>query len=122
MKTNIYIYIFQDILPQCHTVKELSDERKQKVISLSVILMIFHSNCYLTYTSAEHIKDYIKKKLPHNVGSQAMTKRPTRSSIEAFLFKKNCFICGKVCDIEPDEKHPDRWQKNMGFYIEQPTG
>ena len=31
-----------------------------------------------------------------------------------FDFKKSCFICGVECIVEPDPKHPSRWNKKQG--------
>ena len=39
----------------------------------------------------------------------------TYSSIQIFDFKRACFICGEVCAVQPDKKHPDRWKKNPGI-------
>ena len=108
--------IFTNILITRRTctrpVEQLSEERKFKVKNSSIARLdsyhakidwnaplFFHSNCYLTY----------------NPGSEVAAKRPTRSSLDAFQFKRNCFICGDVGSIEPDKKHPDRWKKNKGF-------
>ena len=36
------------------------------------------------------------------------------SSIEAFEFKTQCFICGKDCAVKADPKNPSRFKKNPG--------
>ena len=33
----------------------------------------------------------------------------------SFEFKTSCFICGHLCAIVPDERHPERWEKNKGI-------
>ena len=30
-------------------------------------------------------------------------------------FRKLCLFCAKPCSIIPDERHPDRWEKNAGI-------
>ena len=32
-----------------------------------------------------------------------------------FDFRKLCLFCAKPCSIIPDERHPDRWEKNPGI-------
>ena len=74
----------------------------------------YHTNCYNTYTSNNHIERYLKRKR-RNQGEETIVKRSKRLSTELFDFKKHCLICGKLCDIEKDKKHPDRWEKNPAF-------
>ena len=37
------------------------------------------------------------------------------SSEATFDFKTNCLICGKVCEVEPDKKNPERFNRNPGY-------
>ena len=37
------------------------------------------------------------------------------SSGPVFDFRKLCLFCAKPCSIIPDERHPDRWEKNPGI-------
>ena len=37
------------------------------------------------------------------------------SSGRVFDFRKLCLFCAKPCSITPDERHPDRWEKNPGI-------
>ena len=32
----------------------------------------------------------------------------------SFDFKKSCFMCGSERIVEPDPKHPSRWNKKKG--------
>ena len=106
----------------------MSEERKFKVKNSNIARLdsyhdkidwnaplFFHSNCYLTHTSTDDVTRHLKRNLTHKPRSEVAAKRPTRSSLDAFQFKRNCFICGDVCSIDPDKKHPDRWKKNKGF-------
>ena len=34
---------------------------------------------------------------------------------EKHNFRKLCLFCAKPCSIIPDERHPDRWEKNPGI-------
>ena len=42
-------------------------------------------------------------------GPTPPAKRIRRSEQETFIFKKHCFLCGKVCE-EVDPRHPNRWR------------
>ena len=75
--------------------------------------LYYHQNCYLTYTSNNHIERYLKRKNQNQEAS--CVKRSKRSSTTFFDFKKNCLICGEACNIEKDKKHPERWNKNKSF-------
>ena len=37
------------------------------------------------------------------------------SLITSFDFERACFFCGELCDVKPDRKHPDRWEKNATY-------
>lgn len=34
--------------------------------------------------------------------------------MQKFDFKKLCLFCGEPCAVEPDERHPDRFEKKPG--------
>ena len=69
---------------------------------------LYHDqNCYLTYTSNNHIERYLKRKNQNQEAS--CVKHCKRSST------KNRLICGKACNIEKDKKHSERWNKSKSF-------
>ena len=122
--------MFQNIL-DCSDTNELLDApltttRKEKVkqcskkrddefyetLDLSINLY-YHQNCYLTYTSNNHIERYLKRKNQNQ--ESPCVKRSKRSSSTFFDFKKNCLICGEACNIVKDKKHPERWEKKKSF-------
>ena len=37
------------------------------------------------------------------------------SAEDNFDYNKCCIFCAKKCLVEPDEKHPDRFEKNPGY-------
>ena len=123
--------IFRDVLECCIEKDlagtELSEACKEKVIQsshkrkdgLHDKLNLFHNthyhkNCYLTYTSNNHIERCLKRKNQEESGTSSV-KRSKRSDLRSFDFKKNCIICGEFCNVIKDKKHPDRWEKNKAF-------
>ena len=122
--------VFKHIL-ECSITCELSEDclseaRKEKVVQCSIrrndnlhagldlSSIHYHKNCYLTYTSNDHINRYLKRTHSEEAGTSDV-KRSRRLSTEKFDFKQNCIICGKYCNVIKDKKHPDRWKKNKGF-------
>ena len=96
-------------------VKQWSEKRNDKfyeTLDPSNVLH-YHQNCYLTYTSNNHIERYLKRKNQNQEAS--CVKHSKRSSTTFFDFKKNCIICGEACNIEKDKKHRERWNKNKSF-------
>ena len=106
----------------------LTDTRKETAVSASVNIkdglkqllkdctddLLYHSNCYFTYISPDHINR--KKRKSAETGlTAAPPKRKTRASSVGFNFKVHCFVCGDICNVIPDKKHPDRWKKNKAF-------
>ena len=106
---------FSDYLESCHidnqfADKELTALRKQTVIvksidrgdSLQVDInklerLVYHTNCYLNYTSNEKIERHLKRK---NSSESAKTtpRKLLRGSI-AFEFKTQCFfLWRKMCN------------------------
>ena len=67
-----------------------------------------HKNCVSSYTSKSHIKSSVSKQNGTN-GPTPPAKRIRRYEQETFIFKENCFLCGKVCE-EVDPRHPNRWR------------
>ena len=74
----------------------------------------YHKNCYLTYTSSSHIERY-RKRTSQGGEDSPPPKRTGRSSSNLFDFKRNCLICGDICNVEKDKKHPERWERNKAF-------
>ena len=101
------------------TVKQSSLRRKDNLhLSLdSINSLYYHTNCYLSYISDDHINRHLKRKSNDDSSSSSASsnKRNMRSASVKFDFKKNCIVCGNCCNIIPDKKHPDRWAKNKGF-------
>ena len=96
-------------------VKQCSEKRSDKsyeTLDPSNALH-YHQNCYLTYTSNNHIERYLKRKNQDEEAS--CVKHSKRSSTIFFDFKKNCIICREACNIEKDKKHPERWNMNKSF-------
>ena len=96
-------------------VKQCSEKRSDKsyeTLDPSNALH-YHQNCYLTYTSNNHIERYLKRKNQNEEAS--CVKHSKRSSTIFFDFKKNCIICREACNIEKDKKHPERWNMNKSF-------
>ena len=76
--------------------------------------LLYHTNCYLTYVSKDHI-DRKKRKSADACLTAAPPKRKTRASLVGFDFKVHCFVCGQICNVVQDKRHPDRWKKNKAF-------
>ena len=93
---------------------EKRDDNFYETLNLSSDLY-YHQNCYLAYTSTNHINRYLQRKKQNKEGSSSTVKRSKRSSTAPFDFKKNCLICGEACNVEKDKKHPERWSKNKSF-------
>ena len=75
-------------------VKQCSERRDDHFYETldSSSALYYHQNCYLTYTSNNHIERYLKRKNQNQETS--CVKRSKRSSSTFFDFKKNCLICG----------------------------
>ena len=96
-------------------VKQWSEKRNDKFYETldPSNALHYHQNCYLTYTSNNHIERYLKRKNQDEEAS--CVKHSKRSSTIFFDFKKNCIICREACNIEKDKKHPERWNMNKSF-------
>ena len=122
--------IFRDVLESSITYEwskdYLSEARKEKRIQCSnrrkaslyetigSSSIQYHKNCYVIYTTHDHINRYLKRKYAEQpVTSQV--RRIRRSSTRIFDFKKRCIICGENCNVIKDKKHLDRWKKNKDF-------
>ena len=67
-----------------------------------------HESCVKSYTSKEHIRQYLKRK--ENDDSESPQPKKTRNSVSAFNFKVHCLFCGDICEMKPNKKNPSRWQ------------
>ena len=76
----------------------------------------YHSNCYVSYTSKNHIQRYKKRRSIETAASSSnIPCKSTRSSVPLFDFKTKCFICALPCNVEVNKIHSDRWKKNKAF-------
>ena len=130
---NENVCVFKDVLECSNTNEyssvEMSQLRIQKAIESSLRRndelytslqsmenIKYHKNCYISYTSNDHIDRYPKRKTQQEASSSSSAnKRSRRSLSTTFEFKRNCLVCGEICNVIPDKKHPDRWMKNKGF-------
>ena len=99
------------------TAVSASENRKdclKQLLKDSTDDLLYHTNCYFTYVSKDHI-DRKKRKLAAAALTKVPPKRKTRASLVGFDFKFHCFVCGEICIVVPDKKHPDRWKKNKAF-------
>ena len=74
----------------------------------------YHDNCYLTYTSNNHIEWY-PKRTNQQEPDPSNVNRSRRSLTGAFNFKKNCLIWGESCNVAKEKKHPDRGKGDLSF-------
>ena len=65
----------------------------------------FHRNCKASYQSKYH-QSYSQKNFSEGGTSEISKSVPaTRSSVDTFDWKTNCFICGEKCDPKQDNRH-----------------
>ena len=67
-----------------------------------------HESCVKSYTSKEHIRQFLKRK--ENNDSESPQPKKTRNSVSSFNFKVHCLFCGHICAMKPDKKNPSRWR------------
>ena len=126
--------VFQEILPTCNSSKTyadkvLSDTRIEKIKTCSEErgdsfsfdnheTLHYHKDCYSDYTSATKIKR-LKRKLQAEAKAKEVDDIPTRKTRSStgpiFNFKELCLFCANICNVIPDTRHPDRWEKNPGI-------
>ena len=82
------------------TINGLSVDEKEK--------LTYHRACVSTYTSDTHIKRAASKKASDI--NEPPIKRKRRSDSREFKWKEHCLFCGEGCEVEKDEKHPERWR------------
>ena len=79
-----------------------------------------HQNCYLAYTSTNHIDRYLKRKKQNKEGSSSSVKCSKQSSTAPSDFKKNCLICGEACNVEEDKNIQKDGVKTKASCVELP--
>ena len=123
--------IFKEYLDSCefenqYADKELTAIRKQTIITKSIHRadslrvdinkferLVYHTNCYLNYTSNQKIARHLKRK-NSTESTDTTPKRLLRGSTSDFNFKTECLFCGEKCAVEADPKNPKRFKKNPG--------
>ena len=131
------VCIFKDVL-ECSITYELSEDylseaQKERVIQCSnrrkdslhetigSSSIQYHKNCYVIYTSNDHINRYLKRKCAEEPGT-SQVKRSRRYSTGIFDFKQHCIKCGEYCNVVKDKKYPERWKRAKASAVEQQTG
>jgi hypothetical protein len=69
--------------------------------------VFYHKNCVSRYTSKTNLAKYLKADTDEEAGPS--TKRLRRSS-SVFDFMHHCLYCGQLCELNKNERHPERWR------------
>ena len=81
----------------------------------------YHTLCYTEYTAKQKIQRHLKRKSAAESSEKIDTpqKRTKRGDVAPFDFTVHCFICGDICSVIMDTKHPDRWKKMLVYCARQ---
>lgn len=91
------------------------EELEEKITADKDFRILCHRGCVSTYTSKTHVKRALS---PDNAISNTGTsskRMQRRSEAPIFNFKEYCLFCGLKCELQKDEKHPDRWRAAFQF-------
>ena len=86
-------------------------ELEQRYTNNPSLTIQCHKSCVSSYTSHHYTKRYVKRK----VEQECASSEPPRTrwwTDTSFNFKKQCFICGKIC-LTLDPKAPGSLAKDL---------